>query len=48
MQEETTEVNNEGGAAGKSSKKVVVEHCDIIEVSFWKAHPNILNDDKLF
>ncbi|KAM7507344.1 hypothetical protein LguiA_017797 [Lonicera macranthoides] len=47
--EETTEANNEEGAVGKSRKKVVVEHCDIIEASFWKAHPNILdNDDKLF
>ncbi|KAM7493686.1 hypothetical protein LguiB_028295 [Lonicera macranthoides] len=44
--EETTETNNEGGAAEKLRKKVVVEHCDIIEASFWNAHPNIL-DDKL-
>ncbi|KAH7860437.1 hypothetical protein Vadar_013408 [Vaccinium darrowii] len=29
---------------GKCRKKVVVEHCNIIEQSFWKAHPSILDE----
>ncbi|KAL6518513.1 hypothetical protein OROGR_019015 [Orobanche gracilis] len=23
---------------------VIVKHCNIIETSFWEAHPHILND----
>ncbi|KAL2240984.1 tRNA(His) guanylyltransferase 1 [Sesamum indicum] len=37
-------VDNEGGAAGKSRKIVVVKHCNIIETSFWEAHPGILDE----
>nr|XP_027078826.1 tRNA(His) guanylyltransferase 1-like isoform X2 [Coffea arabica] len=29
----------------KFRKKIVVEHCNIIEKSFWKAHPSILEED---
>ncbi|KAG5529284.1 hypothetical protein RHGRI_029845 [Rhododendron griersonianum] len=34
------------GPDGKSRKKVVVEHCNIIEQSFWEAHPNILDEER--
>lgn len=27
---------------GNSLKRVIVEHCNIIEPSFWAAHPTIL------
>lgn len=34
---------NENGAAGeKPCYKVIVEHCNIIEQSFWEEHPGIL------
>nr|GMC86561.1 tRNA(His) guanylyltransferase 1-like isoform X1 [Ipomoea batatas] len=33
------------GAIEKCRKKVVVEHCNIIDTSFWKAHPTILEED---
>ncbi|KAL0332832.1 UNVERIFIED_CONTAM: tRNA(His) guanylyltransferase 1 [Sesamum calycinum] len=41
---ETKMVDNEGGGAGKSRKIVVVKHCNIIETSFWEAHPGILDE----
>ncbi|CAK9137993.1 unnamed protein product [Ilex paraguariensis] len=37
-------VMDDGSAVEKSLKKVVVEHCNIIEPSFWKAHPSILGE----
>ncbi|KAG5554059.1 hypothetical protein RHGRI_011808 [Rhododendron griersonianum] len=33
------------GPDGKSRKKVVVVNCNIIEQSFWEAHPNILDEE---
>ncbi|KAI8536001.1 hypothetical protein RHMOL_Rhmol10G0220800 [Rhododendron molle] len=43
--EEPTERYSDG-PDGKSRKKVVVEHCNIIEQSFWEAHPNILDEER--
>ena len=43
MQEVETEMHNDGPLE-KFQKKVVVEHCDIIGQSFWKAHPSILDE----
>ncbi|VFQ91429.1 unnamed protein product [Cuscuta campestris] len=33
------------GAIEECYKKVVVEHCNIIEPNFWKDHPTILEED---
>ncbi|KAL6976545.1 tRNA-His guanylyltransferase, variant 2 [Sarracenia purpurea var. burkii] len=30
----------------KSHKEIVVKHCNIIEQSFWKAHPSILDEPR--
>ncbi|XP_074272149.1 tRNA(His) guanylyltransferase 1-like isoform X1 [Silene latifolia] len=38
--QETTSTSNEG-----SSKRVVIEHCNIIDDDFWEAHSWILNDN---
>ncbi|KAL8473683.1 hypothetical protein ACS0TY_030508 [Phlomoides rotata] len=37
-------LENEQGGAGKSRKIVVVKHRNIIESSFWEAHPEILDE----
>ncbi|XP_051147981.1 tRNA(His) guanylyltransferase 1-like isoform X2 [Andrographis paniculata] len=39
---ETKAVENNEGAAGKSRKIVVIKHCNIIDMSFWEDHPEIL------
>ncbi|KAK9949856.1 hypothetical protein M0R45_005367 [Rubus argutus] len=36
-------VNKNESSVENSQKKVIVEHCNIIEPSFWCAHPAILN-----
>lgn len=43
-EEEKTGMYENGASAEKSGKKVVVEQCNIIEQSFWEAHPSILNE----
>ncbi|GFQ03285.1 trna(his) guanylyltransferase 1 [Phtheirospermum japonicum] len=43
---ETKMVDGEEGSAGKSRKIIVVKHCDIIETSFWEAHPYILDEKR--
>ncbi|XP_031124627.1 tRNA(His) guanylyltransferase 1-like isoform X1 [Ipomoea triloba] len=43
--EETKSDYSTEGAIEKCRKKVVVEHCNIIDTSFWKAHPTILEED---
>ncbi|KAL6214096.1 hypothetical protein ACLB2K_013534 [Fragaria x ananassa] len=35
-------MNGNKASVEKSGEKVVVEHCNIIEPSFWRAHPTIL------
>ncbi|KAL7230415.1 hypothetical protein ACSBR2_008825 [Camellia fascicularis] len=42
--DEAVTYNN--GPCGKLRKKVVVEHCNIIEQSFWNAHPCILDEKR--
>lgn len=32
--------------AEDSPRKIVIEHCDIIDEAFWKAHPWILGDER--
>lgn len=41
VQEEKTSLN-ERDVVEKSRRKIVVEHCNIIEKSFWRAHQTIL------
>ncbi|KAL9175038.1 hypothetical protein ABFS82_02G089900 [Erythranthe guttata] len=43
---EVNMVDDEEGAAIKSHKIVVVKHCNIIETSFWEAHPEILDEKR--
>lgn len=33
--------------AEDSGKKIVIEHCNIIDDGFWEAHPWILGDELL-
>ncbi|KAK9290123.1 hypothetical protein L1049_008288 [Liquidambar formosana] len=42
--EDNIVVSEDGASVKKSTKKVIVEHCNIIEQSFWKAHPGILDE----
>ena len=44
VQESKTLLSNDE-VVEKFRKKIVVEHCNIIEKSFWKAHPSILEED---
>ncbi|KAK9272309.1 hypothetical protein L1049_002680 [Liquidambar formosana] len=37
-------ISQDGASVKMSTKKVIVEHCNIIEQSFWKAHPGILDE----
>ncbi|XP_057474191.1 tRNA(His) guanylyltransferase 2-like isoform X1 [Actinidia eriantha] len=46
VKEVETEMHNDGPQE-KFQKKVVVEHCDIIGQSFWKAHPSILDESSI-
>ncbi|XP_068322532.1 tRNA(His) guanylyltransferase 1-like [Pyrus communis] len=39
----TTRIDKNGECNGNSGKRVVVEHCNIIEASFWDALPTILS-----
>lgn len=40
---EETSLRHENGASNEvCQKKVIIEHCNIIEPGFWKAHPDIL------
>ncbi|GAV85181.1 Thg1 domain-containing protein/Thg1C domain-containing protein [Cephalotus follicularis] len=38
-----THENENGASFAKPQSRVTLEHCNIIEDSFWKAHPSILN-----
>ncbi|XP_048335653.2 tRNA(His) guanylyltransferase 1 isoform X1 [Ziziphus jujuba] len=43
--EDISLVEEKGAASnGKCQKKVILEHCNIIEPSFWNSHPNILGE----
>ncbi|GFZ12924.1 tRNAHis guanylyltransferase [Actinidia rufa] len=46
LKEVETEMHNDGPRE-KFQKKVVVEHCDIIGQSFWKAHPSIIDESSI-
>ncbi|KZV25685.1 TRNAHis guanylyltransferase [Dorcoceras hygrometricum] len=39
----TVDEKEEGGIVDKLCEKVVIEYCNIIEPSFWEAHPEILD-----
>ncbi|KAM6550001.1 hypothetical protein CsatB_021677 [Cannabis sativa] len=41
--EDITPEHENGTCNGTYRKKVVVEHCNIIEPDFWNSHPSILN-----
>lgn len=43
MQEDTTRIHENEECNGNSRKRVIVEHCNIIEPTFWDAHPTILS-----
>ncbi|KAI5672840.1 hypothetical protein M9H77_13204 [Catharanthus roseus] len=43
--EEKIVINENEEVVGKSRKNLVVEHCNIIGNSFWKAHPTILGEE---
>lgn len=37
-------VSENGATVEKPAKKVVIEHCNIIDDNFWKEHPSILDE----
>ncbi|TQD80004.1 hypothetical protein C1H46_034438 [Malus baccata] len=41
--EDTTRIHENEECNGNSGKRVIVEHCNIIEPTFWDAHPTILS-----
>lgn len=41
--ENPTLLENDASSVEKIETKIVTEHCNIIEQSFWEAHPSILN-----
>lgn len=42
FQDKDTSITNEG-IKGETQNRVVIEHCNIIDCSFWEANPSILN-----
>lgn len=44
LQEEANVPKSEEDSVCKTRKLVVVKYCNIIDASFWVAHPEILNE----